>query len=132
MTEQDPKYTDQAQPCRAFLDDMDTSDVPDPIVNFLNQAYRHTEEYESGDYSLLDTGVHLNVEAPYLARLPVVGNMFKTRVPVEKLLALCVEFGQLWEVEFPHDRGTVNSEAGYIPEATDADTLPERGRRSHK
>jgi hypothetical protein len=125
MTEQDPKYTEQVEPCRAFLDDMDESEVPGPIVNFLNQAYRNTQEYESGDYSLLDTGVHLNVEAPYLSRLPLVGKMFKARVRIEQLLALCVEFGQLWEIEYPHDRGTVDSPAGYIPERHEPDTSSE-------
>ena len=118
MTEQDPKYTDQVEPCRAFLDDMDESEVPDAIVNFLQEAYRNTQEYENGGYSLLDTPVQINVDVPYLSALPGVGNWFRAEVRIHHLLALCIEFGQLWEVEFPHDRGTVNSEAGYIPEAT--------------
>jgi len=86
-------------PAELFLDSLlEYDDVPAPLIEFLQAAYVSTEEYEAGEYELTDTPVYYNEETNELTTDPTE---FGTHVAIEKLLAICVAFGELWEREYP-------------------------------
>jgi hypothetical protein len=85
-------------PAELFIDSLIEYNVPPALVEFLQNAYVSTEEYEAGEDQLTDTPVYYNEQDNRLSTDPTEPG---PHVPLEKLLAICVAFGELWEREFP-------------------------------
>lgn len=122
-------YRDAKRPAKAFVEwlkdienDTDVkSDQASIARAFCEHAYEHTEEIEAGDFDLGTDPVEILFPFPVLGRLPVIGKLFTAKADITPLLVLCIQFGEVWEQEYPYNQDTIDAAVKLLERMADND-----------
>jgi hypothetical protein len=135
-------YRDADKPAKAYIEwlkeienDPNVDDQATIARAFCEYAYDHTEEIEAGDFDIANEGepVEIMVSAPLLSRLPVIGDRFSASVDLTPLLVLCVQFGEVWEQEYPYNQGTIDAAVRVLERwADNPDLHPEQKEEARR